>query len=48
MRFDVEGPERVYRRFAFGPSLDVLMLDERSYRGANSPNRQSVLSHDSA
>jgi alkaline phosphatase D len=48
MRFDAEDPERVYRSFAFGPSLDVLMLDERSYRGANSPNRQSVLSDDSA
>ncbi len=48
MRFDADDPERVYRSFAFGPALDVFMLDERSYRGANSPNRQSVLDADSA
>jgi alkaline phosphatase D len=32
--------ERVYRRFGYGPLLEVFMLDERSYRGANSANRQ--------
>ncbi|MEQ1910129.1 MAG: alkaline phosphatase D family protein [Vicinamibacterales bacterium] len=32
--------ERVYRRIAYGPLLDVFMLDERSYRGPNSHNRQ--------
>jgi len=31
---------RVYRRIPYGPLLDVLMLDERSYRGPNSYNRQ--------
>ena len=46
--FDPADPERVYRSFAFGPSLDVFMLDERSYRGANSPNRQAELNADSA
>jgi alkaline phosphatase D len=30
----------IYRSFAWGPSLDVFALDLRSYRGANSPNRQ--------
>ncbi|HXY98890.1 MAG TPA: alkaline phosphatase D family protein [Stellaceae bacterium] len=48
MRFDVDDPERVYRSFSFGPALEVFMLDERSYRGPNSPNRQSVLDADSA
>jgi alkaline phosphatase D len=37
------GPDdagRIYRRIAYGPLLDVFMLDERSYRGSNSDNRQ--------
>ena len=41
MRPDPLDPERVYRAFRFGPLLDVFMLDERSYRGPNSPNRQT-------
>jgi len=41
-------PEQVYRGFRFGPLLDVFMLDERSYRGHNSPNRQTTLDADSA
>jgi alkaline phosphatase D len=41
MRPDPLDPERVYRSFQMGPLLDVFMLDERSYRGANSPNRQT-------
>jgi len=41
MRLNVADPERVYRSFAQGPSLEVFMLDERSYRGANSRNRQA-------
>ncbi|MBW8270695.1 alkaline phosphatase D family protein [Caldovatus aquaticus] len=32
--------ERVYRRIAYGPHLDVFALDMRSYRGPNSHNRQ--------
>jgi alkaline phosphatase D len=40
-------PQRVYRAFARGPLLDVLMLDERSYRGVNSPNRQTTLGRES-
>ena len=35
MRLDPIDPERVYRAFRFGPLVDVFMLDERSYRGAN-------------
>src|SRR5437870_11800830 len=39
-RFDPIDPERIYRSFAHGPSLEVFMIDERSYRGPNTPNRQ--------
>jgi alkaline phosphatase D len=48
MRFDGEDAERVYRRIGYGPALEVFMLDERSYRGPNSPNRQPALDKDSA
>lgn len=41
MRFESSDPERVYRTFRMGPLVDVFMLDERSYRGANTPNRQT-------
>ena len=34
--------ERVYRKISYGPLLDVFMLDMRSYRAANSPNKQAV------
>ncbi len=33
-------PNRIYRKIAYGPLLDVFFLDMRTYRGANSPNRQ--------
>ncbi len=46
MRYDESDPSRVYRAFRMGPLLDVFMLDERSYRGANSTNRQSARGHD--
>ena len=32
--------DRIYRRISYGPLLDVFMVDERSYRGPNSYNRQ--------
>ena len=47
-RIDPADPERIYRTFNYGPLLDVFMLDERSYRGPNTPNRQEVLSEESA
>jgi alkaline phosphatase D len=31
-------PGRVYRKIAYGPHLDVFMLDMRSYRGPNAEN----------
>jgi len=48
MRISGEDGDRVYRRIEYGPMLDVFMLDERSYRGANSPNRQTALNADAA
>lgn len=47
-RLDTEDPDRIYRQFKYGPLLDVFMLDERSYRGRNSANRQTELGTDSA
>jgi alkaline phosphatase D len=34
--------ERIYRKIAYGPLLDVFLLDMRSYRAANSHNRQEA------
>ena len=48
MRIDPTDPERIYRSLTYGPSLEVFMLDERSYRGPNSPNRQAELSDEAA
>jgi alkaline phosphatase D len=48
MRYQPEDSERVYRVVPYGPMLDVFMLDERSYRGPNSPNRQTALGSDAA
>lgn len=47
-RIDAQDPERIYRAFNHGPLLEVFMLDERSYRGANSPNLQRKLNKDAA
>jgi alkaline phosphatase D len=41
-------PERVYRVVPLGPLVDVFALDMRSYKGANSPNRQPVMDETSA
>jgi alkaline phosphatase D len=37
----LDGPMRLYRKFAFGPRLDLFRLDMRSFRAANGPNRQN-------
>ena len=42
LRYDPVDPDRIYRSLSYGPSLDVFMLDERSYRGPNTENRQEV------
>jgi alkaline phosphatase D len=39
--------ERVYRRIAYGPLLDVFVIDMRSYRGPNAHNRQPALEAES-
>lgn len=41
-------PERIYRVVHYGPMLDVFILDMRSYRGANGPNRQAEPGPESA
>ena len=46
--FDARESQRVYRRFSYGPLLDVFVLDMRSYRGANSDNLQAVPGPDAA
>jgi alkaline phosphatase D len=48
IRFDATDPERIYRAFGYGPLLDIFMLDERSYRGPNTPNRQTAASDETA
>jgi alkaline phosphatase D len=48
IRPDCADAERVYRSFTYGPSLEVFVLDERSYRGPNTLNRQPALGPESA
>ena len=48
IRFNADDPERVYRAFNYGPLLDIIMLDERSYRGPNTPNRQTASNAETA
>ena len=38
--FSVREPQRVYRRYSYGPLLELFVLDMRSYRGPNTANRQ--------
>ncbi len=46
IRFTPGAPEQIYRSFNYGPSLEIFMLDERSYRGPNTPNRQTEASEE--
>ncbi len=48
IRFQPEDPERIYRAYEYGPLLEVILLDERSYRGPNSANRQTTMSDETA
>ncbi|MCA1584228.1 MAG: alkaline phosphatase D family protein [Acidobacteria bacterium] len=43
-----DDPERLYRRIVHGSAMDIFALDMRSYRGANSENRQTTLDATSA
>ncbi|MBT4436898.1 MAG: alkaline phosphatase [Gemmatimonadales bacterium] len=38
--------ERIYRSFSYGPLLEIFVVDLRSYRGINTPNKQSEPSRD--
>ena len=42
MDFTASRPERIHRKIAYGPHLDVFVLDLRSFRGPNGANRQPV------
>lgn len=48
IRLHPQDPERIYRLCHYGPSLDLFMIDERSYRGPNTPNRQDARSAETA
>ncbi|MEK0083818.1 alkaline phosphatase D family protein [Benzoatithermus flavus] len=41
-------PDQIYTSFRYGPSLEIFRLDERSYRAANSFNRQERPGPDTA
>jgi alkaline phosphatase D len=42
IRGDADDLERVYRRIAYGPLVDVFAIDMRSYRGPNTTNVQAA------
>ncbi|HKU96487.1 MAG TPA: alkaline phosphatase D family protein [Vineibacter sp.] len=44
IRLDPDEPERIYRKFAYGPHLDLFRTDMRSYRADNGPNRETTRS----
>ncbi len=46
--FDARESQRVYRRFSYGPLLDVFVIDMRSYRGPNTDNLQPSPGADTA
>src|SRR5439155_348198 len=48
VRPDARDPERIYRSIPYGPSLEVFVLDQRSYRGPNTANRQPQMSPETA
>lgn len=43
-----EEPGRVYRKIAYGPLLDVFMIDMRSYRGDNTSGKEPTPGPDTA
>jgi alkaline phosphatase D len=46
LRVNAADPERIYRAQRFGPDVEIVGFDMRSYRGANSPNTQATLTDD--
>ncbi len=47
-RINADDPERIYRSFEYGQLLEIFMLDQRSYRGANTTNNQKIASNETA
>jgi len=48
IRINYNHPEQIYRSYKYGSKLEVFMLDQRSYRGANTTNRQQQASPETA
>ncbi len=48
IRRSADEAERVYRRFSYGPLLEVFVIDLRSYRSRNTNNRQTSAGGDAA
>ncbi|MGD1875203.1 MAG: alkaline phosphatase D family protein [Mastigocoleus sp.] len=46
IHYNSQDPERIYRAFNYGSGLEVFMLDKRSYRSANTGNRQESASEE--
>ncbi len=44
----LDGMMRLFRKFSFGPRLDLFRLDMRSFRAPNGPNRQECSGQDTA
>jgi alkaline phosphatase D len=44
LRISAADPTRIHRTISYGPSLEVFVVDLRTYRGPNSRNRQDRLS----
>jgi alkaline phosphatase D len=42
IRANVDEPERIYRAYRQGPLAEIFVVDQRSYRAANSANRQET------
>lgn len=48
LRESTRGAGQIQRAFGYGPLVDVILLDERSFRGPNSGNRQEQPSPETA
>jgi alkaline phosphatase D len=48
IRTNIDDAERIYRAYSYGPLAEIFVLDQRSYRGANSTNHQDRLSNETA
>ncbi len=48
IRSDPTDPGRIYRKIPYGPDLDIFLIDKRSYRAPNNPNRQAEASSETA